>query len=309
VSKSAKLLESAAWVETVHDLLMRDTLLCLEEWKAHEGRAAEGALVFVDGELDRFQFWFRALVRSFSAQVEGTCFYLRKAAAEAYDRGRLTSLPAELRPVLLEEDPDDPSKKRYNKFLRNVELGFEWFAAAFGKSFRLPKDNHRWVNFRGLIGVRNRITHPEKLEDFTSTAEHIIPVEQGILHLHPALHRRRLLPFSRPERTLVRSNMSGRMSRSRATWARLWPPSVTIRTASSLNSRLKLLRVAPIDTSQPIIGLDSVSAKLGKVHPLKGGSTGAVTVLTGWRPEVGHPGPEQQFLWIRPMPLRMEACG
>jgi len=63
-----------------------------------------------------------------------------------------------------------------------------------------------------------------------------------------------------------RRSMSGRMSRSRATCARLWPPSVTIRTASSLNSPLKLLRVAPIDTSQPIIGLSQVSTKSGEFH-------------------------------------------
>jgi hypothetical protein len=176
-----ELLKSAAWVGTVHDLLMRDTLLCLQEWKAHKDRAVEGAFLFEDGELDRFQFWFRALVRSFATQVEGTCYYLRKASADAFDRGRLPSLPAELRPKLLEEDPNTPGRKRYNSFLENVELGFEWFAAAFGKSFKLPKGDHRWGNFRQLVECRNQITHPKSLQDFAATAHQILPAQQGML--------------------------------------------------------------------------------------------------------------------------------
>jgi hypothetical protein len=39
---------------------------------------------------------------------------------------------------------------------------------------------------------------------------------------------------------------------------------VTIRTASTLNSRLKRLRLVLIDTSQPIIGLDQVSTEPGQ---------------------------------------------
>lgn len=51
-----KLLLAASWVGGIHDLLFRDTRPCLEEWKTHKERAAEGALLFEDGELDRFQF-------------------------------------------------------------------------------------------------------------------------------------------------------------------------------------------------------------------------------------------------------------
>ena len=81
-------------------------------------------------------------------------------------------------------------------------------------------------------------------------------------------------------------------ARSRDTWARLCPPSVTIRIASISNSRLKRLRVAPIDTSQPIIGLDQVSTEPGQLH-----SGGAKPPWGAWPPEIIIEGANDDRQW------------
>jgi hypothetical protein len=142
----------------VMSVLNHDELMCQENGKLH-------------GENE--QFWRRMLVRSFFAQVEGTCYRMKqyvKTAAPFFDHIQLSN-QQKAKLDDLRYDPENDricQEESYIDLASNVIYSFEIFAEAHGDESAIDLDRGqqpRWASFKHSISLRNRVTHPKRAAD------------------------------------------------------------------------------------------------------------------------------------------------
>jgi len=112
----------------------------------------------------------RSFVRAVFAMIEGSIFNLKQMALNLSAHGRGSFSKAEL--VMLEEVSYDLDSKggaitqtKFMKLPANIRFAFDAAARGFGVTYKLEVGSSGWANFRESIDIRNRITHPKKIDD------------------------------------------------------------------------------------------------------------------------------------------------
>lgn len=122
----------------------------------------------------------KLLIRCFFAFVEGVTGVMREAI----------TTPTLVKPELIAAKDlqelhrsDDapvtrPQKKRRTATCQRVKLGLKYFPQAFGSAYQANFNPPGWPAFNRLVKLRNRITHPTRIE-------HLFPAE-ALTHFQPA---------------------------------------------------------------------------------------------------------------------------
>lgn len=112
----------------------------------------------------------RSFVRTVFAMIEGTTFNLKEMALNLSTHGRGNFSKAEL--AMLEEVSYDLGDKgeaitqtKFMKLPTNIRFAFDAAARAFGVTYKLEVGDSGWSMFKEALNIRNRITHPKKIDD------------------------------------------------------------------------------------------------------------------------------------------------
>ena len=121
-------------------------------------------------EEPRNQRWRRVFVRSLFAYIEGSCFRMKQDALFFDDE----FTPGEI--ILLEEKEyslkNNGNVKERNAHLRsedNLKFSFMMLAKALGRDFELNLQGNGWVRYQKALKIRDRITHPKKIQNLAIT--------------------------------------------------------------------------------------------------------------------------------------------
>ena len=124
----------------------------------------------VGGALSVPQFKRRSFVRAFIALVEFDTYNRKQRALYLHQQGHYRFEASEL--MLLREiqpELDDTGKvKERQKYLRlidNYRFAIRMFCKATGIEFQLPTNDAGWTAFKDTVTVRNRITHPKRMDE------------------------------------------------------------------------------------------------------------------------------------------------
>jgi len=151
-------------------ILYDDTMRCAAMCKQQKDKVEQG-----NYDYNELLFWYRTLIRTFFAQVEGTIYIMRQNVVWAYERGEFKLSPAELS-LLKEEtyefkDNKIKIREKYNTFYDNFSLAFKYFSKFFNPSFESNKSDQGRQMFRRLLDGRNSISHPKNFEDTVIPSE------------------------------------------------------------------------------------------------------------------------------------------
>ncbi len=156
--------KSLTRLTSINHKLRSDTFISLERFRHYALAFNNGA-----GDVELVKFWAKTAVRTFTAQVEGLTFAMRAAALSGADAGIL-SLDNRTRAILAgkryyKSTDTVLDKRKSYPFKMGITLAFEYYPRLFGSKWKLDTESDHWRGFQELIWARNRITHPEKLED------------------------------------------------------------------------------------------------------------------------------------------------
>jgi hypothetical protein len=176
----------ASGMDLLNDLdsaLGSDTLRCIQQCTA-SGKQLDSTVDIESNE--EYQFWARALVRSFFAHVEGLSYAMRQLALSAHEAGSCT-LDAEevvlLREVDYRVDVRRKSIKpqtRSNRTLENFYLTFRCFPKAFGTAFEPAYSENGWNLFQRSLELRHDLTHPKARQNLTLSRAAAVDVTSAI---------------------------------------------------------------------------------------------------------------------------------
>jgi len=109
--------------------------------------------------------WRRIFIRSLFAYIEGTCYRLKQDV-------KLFKKPSPKEDSFISEKTyaldEKGSIKERDFYLRpegNLRFAFRIYAECFGSDFKLKTDGNGWDAYKRALVIRNRITHPKKIED------------------------------------------------------------------------------------------------------------------------------------------------
>jgi len=177
VKPQAFLRKSLNLLTSINEKIREDTFISLERFRHY-------TLAFNNGEGDGelVEFWLKTAVRTFTAQVEGITFAMRSAVLDGADAGLLL-LDNRTRAILSEKRYHKSTdtvldKRKHYPFEMRIRFAFEYYPRIFGSDWKLDTESDSWRGFKELIWARNKITHPELLED-------LYPIEAMRL-LHPS---------------------------------------------------------------------------------------------------------------------------
>lgn len=177
---------SIVYLGIMNKLFYSDTDRCLKKC-IEKNKAIEQNKI----DYDELMFWYRSLIRTFFAYVEGTTFLMRQIILWAHERADITLSDSEamqLREERLVRDGESlKTCARYNTVLENVELAFKYFPAMFHSSYQLPKSDHRWGSFKSALKARDSITHPKQVEDYLLPAEVLRQLQESIVWFHESM--------------------------------------------------------------------------------------------------------------------------
>jgi hypothetical protein len=115
-------------------------------------------------------FWRRALVRALFAELEGATHCMKQVAFISRFRSDANfSIPDKI--VLLEQayELDEKGEAKAQsvkiKLTHNIRFAFKAFARAGCASYDLKVDGVGWQSLKKGIKIRDRLTHPKKVED------------------------------------------------------------------------------------------------------------------------------------------------
>lgn len=167
----------------LNSVLGADTLRCIQQCTAI-GEQLDSTIDIEPNE--EYQFWARALVRSFFAHVEGLTYAMRQLALSAHEAGSCT-LDAEEVVLLREVDYRvDIRRKRINpqtrsnRFLENFFLAFRCFPKAFGVSFEPAYSENGWNLFQRSLELRHNLTHPKATQNLSLSRAAAVEVTDAI---------------------------------------------------------------------------------------------------------------------------------
>ncbi len=119
-------------------------------------------------------FYAKACIRAFLGHVDGIGYVLRRFVVKCAGEAGLSIPPkklAELMDRKYESTLDSiSSKEKRLSTESSIKVAVTWFPKLVGSDFRLDTDGEGWRGLRRIIHVRNKFTHPEKLEHLFSHA-------------------------------------------------------------------------------------------------------------------------------------------
>lgn len=111
----------------------------------------------------------RALVRSAVTYFDSCTYFLKRFVIGLH----------ELNKVKLTQDELTRLQKR-DSFTNRVETTFTTFAKACGVAYVINRNTRGWDEFCKAIKIRNRLTHPQKIEDLELLDDDMKSVETGL---------------------------------------------------------------------------------------------------------------------------------
>jgi hypothetical protein len=126
----------------------------------------------------------RAFTHAVFAMIEGGVFRLKQMALKLSEHGKGNFSRAEL--VILEETSYDLNDKgqtqtqvKFVPLTRNIKFAFIACARAWGVQYELRVDDSGFDSFQAALKIRNRITHPKRLEDLNLSEKEVGQVEKA----------------------------------------------------------------------------------------------------------------------------------
>jgi hypothetical protein len=162
-------------LRALHDFLGQDAVLCLGQWSEEVKRWRQ------EGGRDCFyaSYLIKKAIRAVMGQVDGVAFALRQCVLDAASEMGM-ALTEEERATLSERRFDRDTgatldQPKYLYTLKSTLRAFEYFPRLCGSSYQLDTKGVAWRAFDRLNTVRNGITHPHNLDEFsTINASHVL---------------------------------------------------------------------------------------------------------------------------------------
>lgn len=133
-------------------------------------------------ESDKTQFGRRVYVRSLFSLIEGALFLFKQAVLTrgSTPTGLTIAEQALLQEVSFELDEKGESREKI-VFLRlenNLKFTIKMIEKIFECDLRFKTDTPEWQSFLESVRIRNRITHPKRLEDFNVSDDELIAAQE-----------------------------------------------------------------------------------------------------------------------------------
>jgi hypothetical protein len=109
--------------------------------------------------------WRRIFIRSLFAYIEGTCFRLKQDVRLFKECSPQEDSIISEKSYVLDEKGSIKKRDLYLRPIENIRFAFRIYAGCFGPGFKLKTDGNGWNSYKNALKIRNRITHPKKIED------------------------------------------------------------------------------------------------------------------------------------------------
>ena len=109
--------------------------------------------------------WRRIFIRSLFAYIEGTCFRLKQDIKLFKKCSPQEDSIISEKSYVLDEKGSIKEKDLHLRPMENMRFAFRIYAGCFGPGFKLKTDGNGWDAYKRALVIRNRITHPKKIED------------------------------------------------------------------------------------------------------------------------------------------------
>ena len=132
-------------------------------------------------ELFRFtthDFAARTFIRTMAAEFEGKLFLLQQLLLQTNKLGKAKLEPEEIvilrgQTHSLRKNGEVYSSTKYLPFSENLLFTMRLVSRIFNESVFFDTSDSKWKDVRRFIAMRNRITHPKKMEDMHISEEEI----------------------------------------------------------------------------------------------------------------------------------------
>jgi SEC-C motif len=162
-------------LHALHDFLGQDAVLCLGQWSEEVKRWRRES----GRDCHYASYLIKKAIRAVMGQVDGVAFALRQSVLDSATEMGLM-LTEEERATLSERRFDRETgaildQPKYLYTLKSTLRAFEYFPRLCGSSYQLNTKGVAWRSFDRLNTVRNGITHPHNLDEFsTINASHVL---------------------------------------------------------------------------------------------------------------------------------------
>ena len=109
--------------------------------------------------------WRRIFIRSLFAYIEGTCFRLKQDVKLFKKCSPQEDSIISEKSYVLDKKGSIKERDLYLRPMENIKFAFRIYAGYFGPGFKLKTDGKGWDAYKRALIIRNRITHPKKIED------------------------------------------------------------------------------------------------------------------------------------------------
>jgi len=157
-----KRLEALSGIGALAAVLANDLSIAFKRYE-------QEALRFTPGESPfEVSYWGKTAARTFLSFIDGICFAMRKATVDfARDLGVELTEKERLRLQEQKRGKDGNIVPANLSPLDSVKLAFRHFPRLFGVDYTLDAGVEHWRALDALAKARNKITHPETLDDLT----------------------------------------------------------------------------------------------------------------------------------------------
>lgn len=109
--------------------------------------------------------WRRIFIRSLFAYIEGTCFRLKQDVKLFKKCSPQEDSIISEKSYALDEKGSIKERELYLRPKENIKFAFKIYSGCFGPDFKLKTDGNGWNAYKGALKIRNRITHPKKIDN------------------------------------------------------------------------------------------------------------------------------------------------
>ncbi len=163
------LTEQMIFLDNMRKALMKDTDICrtnlTNAFNVFNSDSSKENMINVN-------FWCLTSVRVFFSAVEGVLHSYKVVMEKCYEAGEIEFSEDDL-PIIRGE--------KWLSFHENLKFTVKHFSRLIGIPSPVNKNSQEWVAFKKITEIRNRITHPKKIEDVFITTEEIPFINQGPL--------------------------------------------------------------------------------------------------------------------------------
>jgi len=132
---------------------------------------------------DNNQFTRRAYIRSTFAMIEGTTWIIKQTILKALEMTDKTFQPGEYellsdKSYELKANGDIKEQTKFLKLPENIKFTYKALEKHTHTEFDLGIGTIAWTNFQEALKIRNRITHPKNISEFSVSDPEIAICQQ-----------------------------------------------------------------------------------------------------------------------------------